>query len=251
MGILDAAVAPLTTLCLATSEAAARSAVEVQHIAPDRVRVLENPVDLDRFAPPDHQTVVRRRQELGVPPGAPTVVCVARLFPVKGVDLLLTAWPEVVRAVPDAHLLIAGEGPLRADLEASVHGAGLAGSVHFLGFDPQVERVLQAGDLAVIPSRAEGFSLTALEAMATGLPVVAFAVGGLAEVVRDGRSGVLVPAGSTEGLAGAMVALLRDPDRRRAFGAAGTALASAYGLPASVERLKREYELAILAAARR
>jgi glycosyltransferase involved in cell wall biosynthesis len=179
------------------------------------------------------------------------VVCVARLFPVKGVDLLVTAWKEVVRAVPNAHLLIAGDGPLRGDIEESVRAAGLASSVHFLGFDPQVERVLQAGDLAVIPSRAEGFSLTALEAMATGLPVVAFAVGGLAEVVRDGQSGVLVPAGSTEGLAGAMVALLRDHDRRRSLGEAGIVLASAYGLPASVERLTKEYHRAIQAAVRR
>lgn len=251
MGVLDAGVAPLTTLCLAASTAAARSAVEVQHIAADRVRVLENPVDLGRFTQPDRQTVDRRKLELGVPSGAPTVVCIARLFPVKGVDLLVTAWKEVVRAVPAAHLLIAGNGPMRGAIEESTRAAGLGTSVHFLGFHPHVEQVLQAGDLAVIPSRAEGFSLTALEAMATGLPVVAFGVGGLAEVVRDGRSGVLVAAGNTDGLAAAMVALLRDPERRRAFSEAGAALASAYGLPASVAQLKKEYEWAIQTAARR
>ncbi len=161
----------------------------------------------------------RRRQEgcascPRVDGDVPVAACVGRLSPVKGQDLLLAAWPNVRSSVPSAVLLLAGDGPDRAALEA---GAG--DGVRFLGWpdDPQV--VYDAADVVVVPSRSEGMSITMLEAMARGRSVVSADVGGARDAIGE-DAGAVVDASDPHALAQAIAARLSDRSLSEREGAA-------------------------------
>ena len=125
---------------------------------------------------------------------------------------MIRGFAAAAREVPDVDLLMAGDGPLRADLEALARSLGIADRVLFLGVRPDVPAVLQAAAVFVLTSVSEAASLTLLEAMATGLPSVVTAVGGNPEIVRHDREGLLIGRGDADGCGRALVRLLRDPD---------------------------------------
>jgi glycosyltransferase involved in cell wall biosynthesis len=150
---------------------------------------------------------------------APRLLCVGRLIPIKGHEVLLRAFAEARRAVPALSLDLAGSGPLEPDLRARAASLGLDGAVRFLGHvaPPPFADAL----FVVVPSLGEGFGMVALEAMERGRAVVASAVGGLPEIVADGETGLVVPRGDAEALAAALVELASDGNRARALGEAG------------------------------
>jgi glycosyltransferase involved in cell wall biosynthesis len=152
--------------------------------------------------------------------GNPVVGVVARLSPEKGVHILLEAMPAVLRDVPAARLLVLGDGPERARLEALAGTLGIKGSVEFVGYREDVESWLPRFDVFVLPSLTEGIPLALLEAMASARAVVATAVGGVPEVVCNGESGILTSPGDPPALAAAIVKLLRDGQERLRLGAA-------------------------------
>jgi glycosyltransferase involved in cell wall biosynthesis len=164
---------------------------------------------------------VEARRLLGIPDEAPLVGTIGRLAEQKGQAWLIRALPEIRAAVPGARLVIAGDGPLRARLEAEAARAGVAGAVRFLGHRGDVATVLAALDLFVLPSLWEGLPLALLEAMAMARPVVAARTVGIEETVSDGVEGLLVPSRDAVSLAAAAVRVLRDPDLGRSLGAAG------------------------------
>src|SRR3954452_20299392 len=172
------------------------------------VRRIYNGVDLSRY---DH---VEQRctlpDEYGIEPGSELVGIVARLEPEKGHATLLEAWPSVLHAVPDAYLLIVGEGSRRPSLEAQARDLRIAHRVIFTGRRDDVPAVTDALDVAVLPSYREAQGLSILEAMARSRPVVASNVGGIPEMVEDGRTGLLVEPHEAEGLARAITRLLVD-----------------------------------------
>jgi glycosyltransferase involved in cell wall biosynthesis len=186
-----------------------------------RWRVVPNAVDTDRFSPDDRAAA---RSALGLGEG-PLVVCAARLaVGQKGQDLLLKAWPTVVAVLPAARLVLVGEGPDRAWLQA-----GAPDSVVFVGNQEDVAPWYRAADVVVQPSRYETLSLSVLEALACERPVVATDAVGMREAVGEG--GVVVPREDAAGLAAAIVARLQDPLRAQAEGRAGRArVVAAYGL---------------------
>ncbi|MBB5957080.1 glycosyltransferase involved in cell wall biosynthesis [Saccharothrix tamanrassetensis] len=147
---------------------------------------------------------VAARRRLGLP-DVPTAVCVGRLAPLKGQDQLLEAWPTVLAAVPEARLVLVGDGPMRDRWRA----AGDHESVRWWGHDTAVADFYTAADVVVLPSRAEGMALVPLEAMASGRTVVAFDVGGVRQSVGD--AGAVVEAGNVPALAAAIAARLADP----------------------------------------
>lgn len=236
----DRALAPLTAQCIAVSEATAEFALSSQGFPPSVVAVWHNPVDLARFRPPLRGERVAARASLGLPPEAPVAAVVARLDHVKGVDLLLKAWPSVVSRVPDARLLVVGEGPLRDDLVAQLASSGAQDSVDFLGYRKDVPRVLHAADLLVLPSRSEGMPLAVLEAFGCGLPVVAHAVGGVPELVVDGTNGRLVPP-HPAALASALADVLSDDVYREGLARGARSSVESLGVKAYAERLERLY----------
>ncbi|MNY22107.1 putative glycosyltransferase EpsD [compost metagenome] len=131
--------------------------------------------------------------------------------------------PRLLTAQPHAQLLLAGDGPCRAELETQVQKLGLTQSVQFLGYRDDVSRLLLAADVFCLPSLLEGLPLSAAEAMAARLPIVATRVGGVPEIIQDGVTGYLVPPRDPAALAERLVALLADPASRQRFGTAGQA----------------------------
>ena len=155
------------------------------------------------------------------PAGSPRLAVVGRLIPIKGHEVLFRALASLAEDMPDVTLDVVGDGPLETELRASAARLGLGDVVTFRGRVSPVSSVLERAEVVVVPSFGEGFGMVALEAMERGRAVVASAVGGLPEIVEDGRTGVLVPAGDADALAAALRELARDPGRTAAMGAAG------------------------------
>ncbi len=190
------------------------------------VELIYNGVDLSRYD--RTEACCTLPEEYGFAPGTPLVGVVARLEPEKGHATLLEAWPQVLERVPAARLLVIGEGSRRDELEAQARQLGLLGTecqgdrcvgtrgarpgakVVFTGRRDDVPSVTAALDVAVLPSYREALGLAVLEAMALGRPVVATHVGGIPEMVEDGRTGLLVAPHDAPGLAAAIVRLLRN-----------------------------------------
>jgi glycosyltransferase involved in cell wall biosynthesis len=183
------------------------------------VRMIYNGVDLERY---DHQEpCCTLAEEYGMEPGSKIVGVVARLDPEKGHPTLIEAWPAVLRAVPDAYLLVVGEGARREDLERLARELRIAHRVVFTGRRDDVPAVTAALDVAVLPSYREAQGLTILEAMALSRPVVASNVGGIPEMIEDGVTGLLVPPNDPAALAAAIVRLLTDHPFADTIGRAG------------------------------
>jgi glycosyltransferase involved in cell wall biosynthesis len=150
-------------------------------------------------------------------------VVVANLRPEKGHDVLIDAASEVLRRFPDARFELVGGGAERAALAARATERGVAHAFTFLGHRDDVPERLATADMFVLPSRSEAFPNALLEAMAAGLPVVASSVGGVLELVENGRNGFLVPAGNAFALADRICRLMADPSLGRRLGVAARA----------------------------
>jgi glycosyltransferase involved in cell wall biosynthesis len=183
-----------------------------------RVQVIHNGVDAS--SAPSVAQRARARRALGLD-GAFVAVTAGRLDPVKDFGTLFDAFARVRRSLPNARLLVIGDGPERERLTARAERDDLRGGVHMVGYRSDVRDLLLAADLFVNSSISEGISITILEAMAAGLPVVATDVGGNPEVVCGGLTGMLVPRRHPERLADAIFALAVNDARRLALGTAG------------------------------
>jgi len=192
-------------------------------MAPDHVTAIANGIALERF-PGRTPASAGVRAALGVGPDEVLLLCVARLVWFKGLDTLLDAFAA---APPQTRLAIVGAGELREALAAQAEAAGVAGRVAFLGERADVPELLGAADAFVLSSVSEGMPISIIEAMASGLPVIATDVGGVREIVEDGVTGLLVPARAQGPLAAAIARLATEPATRAAFGAAARARAQA------------------------
>jgi glycosyltransferase involved in cell wall biosynthesis len=196
-----------------------RSLVRVDGFSGRRIAVIENGIEIERYSRAADRAALRR--SLGLDPARRYVVTVARLHPIKDHAMLLRAFQVVAAKVPDVDLLLAGDGPLREDLQALTGSLGLTGRVRFLGLRRDVPQLLQAADVFALTSLSEAASLTLLEAMASGLPVVVTDVGGNPEIVRQEVEGLLVPRGDWAAAADALLHLLQDAEAASAMGRAG------------------------------
>ncbi|PKL94124.1 MAG: hypothetical protein CVV20_00190, partial [Gemmatimonadetes bacterium HGW-Gemmatimonadetes-1] len=198
-----------------------------------RLHQIPNGIDVARFA------AARRgqlRHRLGLSPNAFVLGTVARLAPIKNLELSFGPLAQLVASGIDAHFVIAGDGPTRAELAATAGRMGVGARVHFLGMVDDPTTVLPELDLFLITSHAEGTSLSLLEAMASGLPCVATAVGGNPEVLADGAAGRLIPANDADALASALQDLIASPAERNRLGSAGQRRAQQrYSLHAMVD----------------
>jgi glycosyltransferase involved in cell wall biosynthesis len=203
---------PFSRWSLARADAAVAISEHVRSVAVARapwaagkIRVVPNGVDTERFVPraePKQETF--------------TFVLVGRLEPRKGVDLAI----EALAAVPDARLDVVGDGHDRASLARQARALGLGDRVRFHGYVADTQPLVARAHAALGSSRSEGLGIALLEAMAMGLPVIGFAVGGVPEIVEDGRTGMLCASGDVSALAGAMRQAVASRDRLAAMGAA-------------------------------
>jgi glycosyltransferase involved in cell wall biosynthesis len=188
--------AGLTHATVLVAESLRPFAAGVIGVDPGKISVIPNGIDTDRFRPTDGSSQLRAG--LGIPPEAFLVGTVARLSPVKNQALLI----EAVAGMNDdkVHLVLAGDGECREDLEGQAQALGMRARVHFLGSVVETVPVYQALDLFVLSSVAEGMPMCILEAMACSVPIVSTDVGGIPELLGQGRLGWLVPSGNIEEL---------------------------------------------------
>jgi glycosyltransferase involved in cell wall biosynthesis len=181
------------------------------------------------------------RGRLRVTPRTPLVGAVSRLTPIKGLPYLIAAMPDLLRRCPEVHLVIGGDGEQRAELETQAARLGVRARVHFLGFLAEPARLLAALDVFVLPSLNEAQGRVLVQAMAVGRPVVATRVGGVPEILDNGRAGVLVPPAEPASLAEAISGLLLDRDRAAHLGLEARHRAALYGVDQMLKTLAEMY----------
>jgi glycosyltransferase involved in cell wall biosynthesis len=244
----DRMVARCVDRVIAVSQAARNFLVHGKGYPSVKVVVVPNGRDLSAFQPGTHRESVRR--ELGLGPNAPVAGVIGRLETQKGHRYLVDAWPDVVAELPDARLLVVGDGSLREPLRWQAQERGVADSVVFTGFRPDIPRVLDAMDVVALPSLYEGMPLTVIEAAAMARPVAATTVDGTPEVVRDGSTGLLVPPADPGALSHALLRLLGDPSTAREMGMAARAWAlQCFDIRRQVETTAQVYRAAVADAA--
>jgi len=206
-----------------------------------RMEVIPNAVDTAVFGP-DPRRREETRQALGVAPNSPLLICVGRFTPEKGQPVLIQAVEKAQQCIPGLHLLLVGDGACRPEVERLVQGLGLADVVSFLGQRWDVPDLLRASDALVMPSFHEGFGLVLVEALASGIPVVASRLGSTCDIVRQGETGLLVEPNDPYALASALCGLLRDPQTCEVMGRRGREDALArFSLALMVGRLESLY----------
>jgi len=229
-----------TERVVALSPAHARYLCERESIDAGRVTIIENGVDTNAFIPATDAIRQLVRAEEGIDATSPVALMVAAMRPEKAHTVALEAVGSVIECFPGVKVLFAGGGPGRAALEESVRRQGLRNAVHFLGVRDDVARLLHAADVLILPSRdvVETLPLSVMEAMASGLPVIASAVGSLRDLVIPGRTGWLIAPAHAGELARAMVECFGDRPRAQRMGAAARAYVEQRY---TVERMVRQY----------
>jgi glycosyltransferase involved in cell wall biosynthesis len=238
--LINRVLAHYTDRQIAVSEAVKQDLIRYDWVRPESIEVIPTGIDLTPFQLEVDPAKVR--SELGLPPDAYVFGTVGRLERPKGHVYLLRAFERIAKANARARLVLVGDGSLAKPLQEEAARLGFAERVVFAGSRRNVPYLLRAMDVFVFPSLWEGQGLALVEAMASGLPVVASRVGGVSEVITDGTCGKLVPAGSPEALAEAMLAVMANPARAREMGTAARARAeSVFGASRMIERLEELY----------
>jgi glycosyltransferase involved in cell wall biosynthesis len=203
---------------VAISDRVGKAMVEVIGPIGDKITVICNGVDTRRYGPAVDKTLVR--SQLGLKANARLIAMVGTLKKVKGHCYMIEAMTSLVPRYPDLHLLFVGDGELREELQAQIARLDLEERIHFLGNRHDVPDLLAGSDVFVLPSLWEGLSMALLEAMASGLPIVASKVSGTVQAIIPNETGLLVPPGDVQRLTEAIEQLLSDPARAQAMGAA-------------------------------
>jgi glycosyltransferase involved in cell wall biosynthesis len=219
IGRLNRRLTPITDAFIGVAQTHARHLIEVERLPPEKVVVVPNGVDTQRFRPLPANEPLRR--ELQIADDAPVVGIVAALRPEKNHVLYLQAAADVLRRVPKAVFLVVGDGPERPKLEQLARDLGVGPRIRFLGNRSDVPDVLSLLDVFVLTSHNEANPVSILEAMSCERPVVATDVGSVREAVRDGQTGRLVGAGDRAALADRIIELLGDADSARELGRRG------------------------------
>ncbi|WP_394826601.1 glycosyltransferase [Pendulispora albinea] len=230
-------VARFTTAFVAVSEGTADAARVKERVPPSLLHVIPNGIPLASFGP-NPETRARVRRELGIPEDAYVVGSVGRLAPEKDYPLLVRAMSEVLG--PNVRLVLVGSGPSQRDIERAIEALPEPKRAWCIltGSRNDVPDLLTAFDVFSLTSQTEGLPLVIPEAMATALPIVATAVGGLPSIVSN-QVGILAPYGDAPGLTAAMAALRDDPERRKRMGEAACAYAHQRF---SIEEMTDRYE---------
>lgn len=220
-------------VAIANSEAGAADYAQWLGIDPGRFRIVRNGIDIQAIRRPSPETIAAFRRGLGIADGAPLVAGAFRLDEEKAPLEFIAIAERILRAEPEAAVVIAGDGAMRETVRAALAALGepAAGRIHLLGAREDVPTVLGAATCCLLASHHEGTPNVLIEAQHLGCPVVATRVGGTPETLDEGRTGLLRAAGDIDGLAEDVLALIGDPERRRRLAAAGPAfVAGRFGI---------------------
>jgi glycosyltransferase involved in cell wall biosynthesis len=221
MKMLNRSLWGMCSAGIAISDAIRAFCIHVEGASPQKMHTIH--YGLEQTISPAERAEGRAlvRAELGIDKNTPVVGMVCRLIEQKGVSYGLQAFAQIVERFPAARLVVAGDGDLRAQLEAEAEALGLGDRIQWLGWRDDVLPVLAALDILLMPSLWEGFGLVMLEAMAQRVPIIGSRVSAIPEVVADGETGILVPPRDVAGLAGALTTLLADEPLRLHLGMCG------------------------------
>jgi len=224
---------------------ATRVRLEAVGVPSERLSVLYNGIDIHAWRPGPHESAAASlRAELGLPDQARLLGFIGRLSPEKDVSTAMAVARRVLDQIPDAHVLVVGEGATQVELPALVRDLKMADRVHLLGHRPVDSRLYHALDAYYMTSLTEGLPNTLLEAMASGCPSVVTPVGGIPELVGDSGGAVLCPVKDVEGLSAAILGLMCDPVRARAMGeAARCRIEAAFSFSTRLSRIEAIYEM--------
>jgi len=229
---------PRTDRIVAVCVAAKRNLIERERLPAHKVVSVPNGIPIASFGAASPAAHERLATTLGLAAARRIVGFVGRLNWAKDLPTMVRAFAQLHARRPDSALVLVGDGALRAELEGLAAAQGIAAHVHFLGDRSDVRELLQGFDVFAMSSVTEGYSIALLEAAATGLPIVATAVGGNAEIALDGVNGRIVPPGDPSALAAAVEEILIDPIAAAAMGRRGREWALR---EATVERMHARY----------
>jgi glycosyltransferase involved in cell wall biosynthesis len=227
----------LATRFVAASATDAERMMDVEHVPPEKVVLMPWSPHLPHLSSGGD---LRAELQLGADTPIVAIACVLR--PVKAVSVLLEAHARVLARVPEAHLVIAGDGACRAELDRFARELSIDDSVHILGFREDVDSILRAADVGALSSDSEGTPMFIAECMASNLPLVATAVGGVPDLVEDGETGLLVPPRDPGALADGIVRLLMHPEERQRLAAGARRRLADFTIDAVAARFGELYE---------
>jgi glycosyltransferase involved in cell wall biosynthesis len=237
---LDRLLSRVPSPTLAVSASARDFCISARGIPPARIRVLRYGVPTPLAPTRDER--LAWRAALAIPSSARIVAAAARFDPVKGLSQLIDAFARVRSAIPNALLVLWGDGAQRPALEAQVDSLGLRAAVRFAGFEPDAARRLALADCVVVPSLDEGLGMTLLEAMIQGSAIVASAVGGIPDAVGEGDAALLVPPGDARALALGVTRVLSDAHLAERLREAARRAGRNFTIARYAEDLTRFYE---------
>jgi glycosyltransferase involved in cell wall biosynthesis len=241
---LERSLARSTDALVAVSPEVRNDLVSLGVAPASRIAVIRLGLDLEARLAVPRGAAESLRTELRIPVDAVVVSWLGRMTEIKRVDQLLEAFTRVAVAAPDTYLLLVGDGPLRAALEAQALRLGVASRCRFIGFRNDVGTIYALSDVVALTSANEGTPVSVIEAQAAGVPAVSTDVGGVRDIVADGVSGFVVPAGDPMAVAHRLIELAADTGLRRHLGEAGRLrTVERYGVPrlvSDVDRLYRE-----------
>ncbi|MGX2040715.1 glycosyltransferase [Methylocaldum sp. MU1018] len=227
---------------IAVSEAVGNHAASEGRLPSERISILYNGVDTRSFCPSDGSGRLSVRNSLGMPDKAAVVATVAVLRREKGIQYLIEAWPDVLKAVPNAYYLVVGAGPYESALKSLAAACNVADRVIFAGARKDIPELLGSSDLFALPTLGDVLPTVLAEAMASGLPIVASDVGGVPEMIEPGKNGLLVPPADAPGLADACIRLLRDSGEARKLARGGRNIVEArFNVRNQVRKLETLY----------
>ncbi|MCA9262362.1 MAG: glycosyltransferase [Planctomycetales bacterium] len=238
IGRLNRCLTSVTDAFVGVAQAHGQHLVEREGFPTEKVCVIPNGIDVQRFVPPD-ETKSSLRRRLGLPPEPPLIGIVAALRPEKNHVVFLRAAAHALRHSTNSQFIVVGDGPERVSLETLAGELGIVDRVHFVGTRSDIDRILAACDVFALTSDNEAAPVSILEAMATGLPVVATRVGSVAEMVHHGRSGLLAEPRAVEQIGDHFATLLSQQALRLEYGQVGREWVVQHG---SLEQMVAGYE---------
>ncbi|MCC7447255.1 MAG: glycosyltransferase family 4 protein [Anaerolineae bacterium] len=238
---LERLCARLSTKIITLSAGLKRELSEVYHVtSPDHIAVIELGFELDALAKVGRHVGSFRAQH-NIPADAPLVGIVGRLVPIKNHELFLRVAQCIHQRTPDACFAIVGDGECRAELEALAQALGILDRVRFVGWQTDLVPIYSALDALVLCSNNEGLPVSLIEAIAAGVPVAATAVGGVSDLLDNGRLGAMVPPNNVEALTSAVIGALTDPQTKQLAIEARAAILNRYAIRVSVEHTEQLY----------
>lgn len=241
---IEKLTAPITDLMIALTEGERQDYLEYKLCPIEKTVTIHSGVDIRKFnhSMPDKGEAATFAGALGLKSTGLVIGTVGWLLPIKGPMVLLEAMERVWRIYPDAQLVYVGKGDLLGELKARVERSNAGERVYFLGWRDDIHKVMTVFDLFVLPSLNEGMGRVLVEAMACGKPLIASDTGGIPDLLKHDRNGLLVPPGDAEKLADAILKLLGEPERAVRMGVYGREFCRQFSIEAMLQKIDQSYQ---------